>query len=432
MVQNSGYITVDGEFDTLEERSFFTIDDFEMKNKRVILRIDINSSINPENGDILDDTRIKRHAATVKELAVKEAKIVILAHQSRPGKLDCVSLKEHAKRMSEIIDIEIKFVPDIYGNSAVKLINELKSGEILMLDNVRFDNEEVELKNFENDNFEKQANSNMVKTLAPLADLFVNDAFAAAHRCQPSLVGFAEKMPAIAGRVMQRELDFLGKAIASGPSPRIALLGGSKAADSVAISEYFLKKGVDYILTGGVVANIFLMAANKDIGKPSTEFVKNNISDHEKIIADAKKLIEKYNGRIVYPSDVATNANGKRIGVSIDQLPTENPIHDIGLDTLVKYINLIEDAGTIIANGPMGVFENSEFAIGTREVFQAIANSEGMTVVGGGETAMAFNQMGLAKGVEHISTGGGACIAFMADETMPALEAMRRSKIKFQ
>jgi len=432
VVQNSGYITVDGEFDTLEERSFFTIDDFEMKNKKVILRIDINSSINPENGDILDDTRIKRHAATVKELAGKEAKIVILAHQSRPGKLDCVSLKEHAKRMSEIIDIEIKFVPDIYGNSAVKLINELKSGEILMLDNVRFDNEEVELKNFENDNFEKQANSNMVKTLAPLADLFVNDAFAAAHRCQPSLVGFAEKMPAIAGRVMQRELDFLGKAIASGPSPRIALLGGSKAADSVAISEYFLKKGVDYVLTGGVVANIFLIAANNDIGKPSTEFVKNNISNHEKIIADAKKLIEKYNGRIVYPCDVATNANGKRIGVSIDQLPTENPIHDIGLDTLVKYINLIEEAGTIIANGPMGVFENSEFAIGTREVFQSIANSEGMTVVGGGETAMAFNQMGLAKGVEHISTGGGACIAFMADETMPALEAMRRSKIKFQ
>ena len=432
MVQNSGYITVDGEFDTLEERSFFTIDDFEMKNKKIILRIDINSSINPENGDILDDTRIKRHAATVKELAGKEAKIVILAHQSRPGKLDCVSLKEHAKRMSEIIDIEIKFVPDIYGNSAVNLINELKSGEILMLDNVRFDNEEVELKNFENDNFEKQANSDMVKTLAPLADLFVNDAFAAAHRCQPSLVGFAEKMPAIAGRVMQRELDFLGKAIASGPSPRIALLGGSKAADSVAISEYFLKKGVNYVLTGGVVANIFLMAANKDIGKPSTEFVKNNISNHEEIIANAKKLIGKYNEKIVFPSDVATNANGKRIGVSIDQLPTENPIHDIGLDTLVKYISLIEEAGTIIANGPMGVFENSEFAIGTREVFQAIANSEGMTVVGGGETAMAFNQMGLAKGVEHISTGGGACIAFMADETMPALEAMRRSKIKFQ
>ena len=334
--------------------------------------------------------------------------------------------------MAEIIGIKIQFVPDIYGKTVVELIKKMNSGEILMLDNVRFDKEEIELKDFENDNFEKQANSKMVKTLAPLADLFVNDAFAAAHRCQPSLVGFSVKMPAIAGRVMQRELDFLGKAISSGPAPRIALLGGSKAADSVAISEYFLGKGVNYILTGGVVANIFLIAANHDIGEPSTEFVKNNIPDYKNVIKHAKKLIKKYGEKIVYPSDVATNDNGKRIGVAIDQLPTENPIHDIGIDTLVKYINLISEAGTIIANGPMGVFENPEFAIGTREIFQAIANSEGMTVVGGGETAMAFNQMGLAKGIEHISTGGGACISFMADETMPALEAMRRSKVKFQ
>ena len=432
MTQNSGYVTVDGEFDTLEERSFFTIDDFEIKDKKILLRIDINSSINPENGEILDDTRIRRHAATVKELSEKNAKVIILAHQSRPGKLDCVSLKEHAKRMTEIIDIKIKFVPDIYGKSVVKLINNMNSGEILMLDNVRFDKEEIELKDFENGNFEKQANSKMVKTLAPLTDLFVNDAFAAAHRCQPSLVGFSEKMPAIAGRVMQRELDFLGKAIASGPAPRIALLGGSKAADSVAISEYFLGKGVNYILTGGVVANIFLIAAGHDIGEPSTEFVKNNIPDYKDVIKHAKRLIKKYGENIVYPSDVATNDNGKRVGVSINELPTKNPIHDIALDTLVKYISLIEEAGTIIANGPMGVFEDPEFAIGTREIFQSIANSEGMTVVGGGETAMAFNQMGLAKGIEHISTGGGACISFMADETMPALEAMRRSKIKFQ
>ena len=432
MAQNSGYVTVDGEFDTLEERSFFTIDDFEIKDKTIILRIDINSSINPENGEILDDTRIRRHAATVKELAEKNAKVIILAHQSRPGKLDCVNLKEHSKRMAEIIDIKIQFVPDIYGKTVVELIKKMNSGEILMLDNVRFDKEEIELKDFENDNFEKQANSKMVKTLEPLADLFVNDAFAAAHRCQPSLVGFSVKMPALAGRVMQRELDFLGKAISSGPAPRIALLGGSKAADSVAISEYFLGKGVNYILTGGVVANIFLMAANHDIGEPSTEFVKNNIPDYKNVIKHAKKLIKKYDENIVYPSDVATNYNGKRIGVAIDQLPTENPIHDIGIDTLVKYINLISEAGTIIANGPMGVFETPEFAIGTREIFQAIANSEGMTVVGGGETAMAFNQMGLSKGIEHISTGGGACISFMADETMPALEAMRRSKIKFQ
>lgn len=431
MVQNSGYITVDGEFDTLEERSFFTIDDFKMKGKKVILRIDINSSVNPENGEILDDTRIRRHAATVKELSENKAKIIILAHQSRPGKLDFVNLKEHSKRISEIIGIKIKFIPDIYGKKAVNSINKLNNGDILMLDNVRFDKEEVELCLFENDNFEKQANSKMVETLAPLADLFVNDAFAAAHRCQPSLVGFSEKMPALAGRVMQRELDFLGKAISSGPSPRIALLGGSKAADSVSISEYFLKKGIDYVLTGGVIANVFLLAAGIDIGEPSKEFIQKNIPNYKNIIKRAKKIIDEYGERIVYPTDVAINDNGQRVGISIDQLPTKHPIHDIGLDTLVKYINLIDNASTIIANGPMGVFENHEFAIGTKEIFTSISNNSGMTIIGGGETAMAFNQMELTEGIEHISTGGGSCIAFMADETMPVLEAMRRSKIKF-
>ena len=231
---------------------------------------------------------------------------------------------------------------------------------------------------------------------------------------------------------MQRELDFLGKAISSGPNPRIALLGGSKAADSVSISEYFLKKGVDYVLTGGVVANIFLLAAGIGIGKPSSTFIENNIKNHSEIVSKAKELITNYKGKILYPTDVAINENGKRVGIPVENLPSKYPIHDIGLDTLVNYINLIESAGTIIANGPMGVFENQEFAIGTKEIFESISKSNGMTVVGGGETAMAFNQMGFSKSIEHISTGGGACIAFMADETMPALEAMRRSKIKFE
>ncbi len=431
MVQSSGYTTVDGEFDPIEERSFFTIDDFKVNGKTILLRIDINSSINPSNGEILDDTRIRRHSTTVKELSQKEAKVIILAHQSRPGKLDCVSLSEHSKRMGNLIGKNIKFIPDIYGKAVIESIENMTNGDILMLENVRFDGEEIEFNRFENNNFESQANAKMITTLAPHADLFVNDAFAAAHRCQPSLVGFSEKMPAIAGRVMQRELDFLGKAISSGPNPRVALLGGSKAADSVSISEYFLKKGVDYVLTGGVVANIFLMAAGIDIGEPSTTFVKNNIKNHTKVINKAKELIKEYEGKIIYPTDVAINKGGKRVGISVNNLPSKYPIHDIGLDTLVNYINLIRNAGTIIANGPMGVFENQEFAIGTKEIFESISKNEGMTVVGGGETAMAFNQMGLSKNIEHISTGGGACIAFMADETMPALEAMRRSKTKF-
>ena len=431
MAQNSSYVTVDGEFDSLEDRSFLTMDDYELSGKNVILRIDINSSINPENGDLLDDTRIKRHSATVKELSDKNARLIVLAHQSRPGKLDFVNLEKHSERMSKIIGKEIKFVDDIYGKEAIQEIKNIKDGQIILLDNVRFDEEEINLKKFENDNFMTQSKARMVKTLAPHASYFVNDAFAASHRCQPSLVGFSEYMPALAGRVMQRELDFLGKAISSGPTPRIAVLGGSKAADSVSIAENFLEKGVEQILTGGVVANIFLIASGIDIGKPSTEFIEKQIPDYEKVIELAKKLISKYDGKIEIPSDVALNKDGKRYGTNIENLPEKYPLFDIGVDTLVRYIQIIENAGTIIANGPMGVFEDSEFATGTNEIFSAISKSKGMTVVGGGETAMAFNQMGLANGIKHISTGGGACISFMSGETMPALEAMRRSKKRF-
>ena len=431
MAQNSSYVTVDGEFDSLEDRSFLTMDDYELSGENVILRIDINSSINPENGDLLDDTRIKRHSATVKELSDKNARVIVLAHQSRPGKLDFVNLEKHGKRMSEIIEREIKFVDDIYGEKAIQEIKNIKDGQIILLDNVRFDKEEINLKTFENDNFMTQSKARMVKTLAPHASYFVNDAFAASHRCQPSLVGFSEYIPALAGRVMQRELDFLGKAISSGPTPRIAVLGGSKAADSVSIAENFLEKGVEQILTGGVVANIFLIASGIDIGKPSTEFIEKQIPNHEKVIELAKKLLSKYDGKIEIPSDVALNKDGKRYGTNVENLPEKYPLFDIGVDTLVRYIQIIENAGTVIANGPMGVFEDSEFATGTNEIFSAISKSKGMTVVGGGETAMAFNQMGLADGIKHISTGGGACISFMSGETMPALEAMRRSKKRF-
>ena len=431
MAQSSSYVTVDGEFDSLKDRSFLTIDDYDLCDQNVILRIDINSSINPENGDLLDDTRIKRHSATVKELSDKEARVIVLAHQSRPGKLDFVNLEKHGERMSQIIDKEIKFIDDIYGEKAIEHINKMKNGEIILLDNVRFDDEEIELSKFVNDNFDIQRKSKMVRQLSPQASFFINDAFAASHRCQPSLVGFAEDMPALAGRVMQRELDFLGKAISSGPTPRIAVLGGSKAADSVAIAENFLQKGVEKILTGGVVANIFLMASGVDIGEPSTEFVERYIPDYKNVIKLAKELLKTYEGRIEIPTDVALNMDGKRYGTNVSNLPQNYSLYDIGIDTLVNYISIIEKAGTIIANGPMGVFEDSEFATGTNEVFSAISKSDGMTVVGGGETAMAFNQMGLADGIRHISTGGGACISFMSGETMPALEAMRRSKSKF-
>ncbi|MEC8874990.1 MAG: phosphoglycerate kinase [Candidatus Thermoplasmatota archaeon] len=432
MERTREFRTIDGKFESQEKRNFLTIDDFKIKSKVLLLRVDVNSSINPETGQILDDTRIRRHSKTVEELSELKARTVILSHQSRPGMQDFVNLEKHAERMSEIISKKIKFVPDVCGELAVKSIKSMKDGEIIMLDNVRFDEQEISLKKFNGKDFLLQANSKMVENLAPLASLFVNDAFAAAHRCQPSLVGFAEKLPAVAGRVMQRELDYLGKAIDSGPSPRIALLGGSKAADSVTIAKNFLEKGVNEVLTGGVVANIFLIASGIDIGKPSTKFIIQHISEYEDVIDNAIKLIDDYGERIVLPTDVAINVNGLRRGISIEELPTEHGVYDIGLDTLVSYIKKIEKAGTLISNGPMGVFENPEFAAGTRETFNAVANSKGIAVVGGGETTMAFNQMGLSSKIEHLSTGGGSCISFMSGETMPVLEALRRSKVRYE
>ncbi|MEC9354068.1 MAG: phosphoglycerate kinase, partial [Candidatus Thermoplasmatota archaeon] len=296
---------------------------------------------------------------------------------------------------------------------------------------VRFDTDEVTISSWNGENFTPQADTALVRNLAPLADIFVNDAFAAAHRCQPSLVGFTEVLPMATGLVMERELRKLGGAIADGPTPRIALLGGSKAADSVAIAHHFLSQGVDEILTGGVVANLFLMADGVDIGAPSTAYIRDHITNWEQVVADAEILRKEFGDRLVVPIDVAVSEEGVRHGLPVNELPAKYPVHDIGIETLVAYLARLEKAGTVIANGPMGVFENPEFATGTRELFTAIADSDALTVVGGGETTMAFTHMGLADRVNHVSTGGGACIAFMSGRLMPVLEALRHSKKRF-
>ena len=412
--------------------SFLTLDDLPPGGKTVLLRVDINSSINPETGALLDDTRIRRHAATAKLLAEAGSKVAILAHQSRPGLLDCVPLERHARRLANLIDRPVMFIPDIHGELARDAIASLKPGEVVMLDNVRFDTEEVAISSWNGEDFTPQADTALVRNLAPLADIFVNDAFAAAQRCQPSLVGFTEVVPMATGLVMERELRKLGGAIADGPTPRIALLGGSKAADSVAIAHHFLSQGVDEVLTGGVVANLFLMADGVDIGAPSTAYIHNHITNWEQVIADAENLRKEFGDRLAVPVDVAVSDGGLRYGLPVSELPTKYPVHDIGLETLVAYLARLEKAGTIIANGPMGGFENSEFAAGTREIFTAMANSNALTVVGGGETTMAFTQMGLADRINHVSTGGGACIAFMSGRLMPVLEALRHSKKRFE
>jgi len=410
---------------------FYTLKDFDVAGKTVLLRVDVNSPINPDTGELLGDTRIRAHLETIK--ALENSKIVIIAHQSRPGRRDFVSLKVHGERISSLLKKKVKHVDDLFGSSAKRAIGGMKTGDIVLLENVRFYSEEVGIKKFNGEDFKPQADTNIVRNLAPLADYYVNDAFAAAHRSQPSLVGFVEPLPSMAGLVMEKELTNLSRALDGAESPSVAVLGGAKADDSIGIARNMLMNNtVETVLTTGVVANIFLMANGIDLGAPSRDYITSKFKDPDHLINEAKEVLEKWPDKIKLPSDVALNDAGKRKRHSVTDLPVDLPIWDIGLDTIVEYSDYIERGKTIIANGPAGVFETKEFALGTEEIFLAIARSEGFSVMGGGETSTVCSILNISKDIDHISTGGGACISFLGGKAMPVKIALERSKLLFE
>jgi len=397
---------------------FYTIDDFDLDNKTVLVRVDINSPVDPSNGLILDDTRIKLHAETIAELSKKGAKTVILAHQSRPGKKDFTTLKQHAEALSNILKHEVAYVDDIFGSHAKDAIGKMKRGDILLLENVRFYSEEI-LKR----DPKLQSETHMVQNLAPMADFFVNDAFAAAHRSQPSLVGFAFVLPSAAGRIMERELKALYNAMNNVQKPCVYILGGVKVDDSIMVMENVLENGsADYILTTGLVANIFLWGSGVNIRKYNKEFIeKKGYCD---FVRKSKKLLKNFGDQIILPRDLAVCMGDKRVEFSVDDLPNQ-PIFDIGTETIKEYAGYIRRAKTLFANGPAGVFEKDDFNIGTDDILNAIASSPGFSIIGGGHLAAAANQMGLSKGISHISSGGGASINLLAGEDLPVVTVLR-------
>jgi phosphoglycerate kinase len=399
---------------------FYTIDDLKIKDKAVLVRVDVNSPVDPNSGLLLDDTRIRLHAVTIKELSSKGAKTVVLAHQSRPGKDDFTTLKQHAEALSAILDKPVNYVDDIFGSNAREHISKLKSGDILLLENVRFYSEEI-LKR----DPDLQAETHMVRKLSPMVDYYINDAFAAAHRSQPSLVGFAIKLPSAAGRVMERELKALYSAVNNVERPCVYVLGGVKVDDSITITENVLRSGsADYVLTTGLVANIFLWAAGIDIKMSNKEFIKNK--DYCDCVKKCKSLLKEFDGKIIIPMDVAVSVANKRKEFSVKKIP-DQPIYDIGTETIKEYAKIIRSARTLFANGPAGVFEQEGFSIGTEDILNAIASSSGFSIIGGGHLAAAANQMGLS-GISHISSGGGASISLLAGEKLPAVEVLRQAK----
>ena len=406
-------------------REYNTLDDFNFENKTVLLRVDFNMPLDKETFEILDTTRIKRVLPTIKELISDKAKVVILAHQGRQGSWDFINLEKHAKALSNLLGQDTKFIDDIYGVKAKEAIKSLNPGEVLMLDNVRKFDGETDKKSPE-----EHAQSELVQNLYPLADYFVNDAFAAAHRKQCSLVGFTYVLPSCAGRLMEKELTTLGKIIANPEKPSVFLFGGAKFSDVIVTIERLLQKGTaDKIILTGLPANAFLKAKGFNLGDKTEESLSDEGSSET--YDEIKKLLEKYSGNIYLPVDFAYQTNNNREEVDVSDLPIEYNLFDIGDKSIKKFKYILTDAKTVFLSGPCGVFENSLFMEGTKEIFTYVANSNSFSIVGGGHTVAAVEKLGLTDKMSHISTGGGSLEKFMMGEKLPVVKALKAAKNKF-
>jgi phosphoglycerate kinase len=399
-----------------------TLDDVEIKNKVVILRVDMNVPYDADKKSIRDDKRIKAHVETLNELSDKCAKTIVLTHQGREGDPDFIHLNLHADLLRKYVNANVKYVEDIVKEKAINEIRQLKSGEILLLDNVRFLKDETIEKSTK-----EHSNSLIVKKLAPLADLFVNDAFSAAHRSHASTIGFTVQLPSVAGRLMVQEINACEKALKA-ERPNFFIMGGTKAADCIDIMEHVLRKDlVDKILSCGLLGNLTLVANNYSIGEKSLNILKKKkVLELTKDVNDLQSL---YGNKISYPSDIAeknTKNKNKRVEWKIEELPCNNEIIDIGHITIEKYKGYLKTAKTIVMKGPAGVYENEGFEYGTKLLLETMKKSDAYTLIGGGDTSAALSKFGFdSEDFSHVSLAGGAFISYLSEKSLPAIEALK-------
>lgn len=296
-----------------------TLDDFKLEGKTVLVRCDFNTPIDPKTGEFLEDRRLRSHKETLLELSKKKARVVIMVHQGRSGEAEFTTTEKHAQRLGEILGKKVEYVDDIFGTYAREKIKSMKNGDIILLENVRFYSEEESERPSD-----VQATTFVVKKLTPLADIFINDCFGAAHRNQPTVVGFTRTLPSGAGRLMEKEISALSKVHTSTKKPIVFVLGGAKVNDSIKIMEKALTNKVDKILTGGLLANVLLAAKGYRIGEPSIEVIRGKKFIEQ--IPLAKELLDKFEDRIVLPIDVALNEKGERIEVPVSELPMDYKI----------------------------------------------------------------------------------------------------------
>ena len=403
-----------------------TLDEASVQGKTVLCRVDINQPVDREKDALKSINRIEACVPTVRELSDKGAKVVLLAHQGSDIEYkNFYTTRPHAAVLSRLLGREVKWIDDVCGPAARQAIKALKDGEILLLDNVRFVSEEQTL--FEMKlrlTHEQQARTLLVEKLAPLADLYVCDAFAAAHRDQPSLCGFEQVLPSYMGRLFEKEFCTVSQVMEAPDRPCVFVLGGAKISDAFLMMNTVLSRGVaDKILTGGLVANIFLTALGREIGQGSVDFIMK--SNYGEYIEKARELYGQYGGRIVLPTDLAWVADGERHEARLGEIPGDIGAIDIGHETAAAYREAILSAKTVFVNGLMGVFEQAPSEYGTQTVWQALADTEGFTVLGGGDSITATEKYGLKARMGYICTGGGALIRFLTGEELPVVKALR-------
>ncbi len=403
-----------------------TLDDVEVGGKVVLCRVDINSPLDREHCGLRDTTRLQGCAPTVAELAERGARVVLLAHQG--GDLEYhnyASTEPHAAVMAELIGRPVAFIDDVVGPAARARIGALKDGEVLLLDNVRFLAEELTL--FETKlhlTAEQQSQCLTVRKLAPLGHIYVCDAFAAAHRSQPSLVGFEQVLPSAMGRLFEREYSALSHLREEPDRPCVFVLGGAKIQEAFPMMAAALRDGVvDTVLAAGLVANVMLVAQGVNLGAPSMDVVKAN--QLERFVDESRSILAEHGEKIVLPVDLAYAKDGVRAEVPVGDLPVDEPIVDIGHKTVEAFRRIIAAAGTVFVNGPAGVFERPESEFGTRSIWRAMADAPGYTAIGGGDSTAAMNAFGLGGRFSYVCTAGGAMVQFLSGKPMPVVEALR-------
>lgn len=385
-----------------------TVENVEVRGKRVLVRCDFNVPQN-EEGVITDNRRIVSALPTIEYLMENGAKVILCSHLGRPkGEFkEKYSLKPVAEELTKLLGKEVKLSKDVIGDDAKSLANELNEGEVMLLENVRFHKEE-------------EANTpEFAKELASLADIYVNDAFGTAHRAHASTEGVSHYLPAVSGFLIKKELDFMGNALENPARPFVAILGGAKVSDKIGVIENLLEK-VDTLIIGGAMAYTFLKAQGKSIG--------NSLCEEEKLDL-ARSLIQKAQEKgvmLMLPIDhvVATSVEDTNEVKTVTEIDAGYAGFDIGEKTISQYITELEKAKTVIWNGPLGMFELERFANGTMSIAKKLAEIDAITIIGGGDSAAAIEKAGLADKMSHVSTGGGASLEFLEGKKLPGIECL--------